>query len=312
MCSLFEYCEGINNWVNPYHEQEKFLEMARQRHEDLLIHEVKYLLHSFKERATEKCYLYFSGLPVDQELIQTVTLELPVRKKSFISEFCLATFATFLGEPFNYIQEESGNLYRNIRPQVANVDEQTSDSSRSILELHTETAFHPLKPDFLMLYCLRTDRDGQAYTLLSDLSKVLNELDEETILELQKPQFKAGIDFSFGNIHGDKYPEKAEPILYKEAEEWRVTYEHLMIASTSRGEKAIEQMTEAVKKVQEKVLLQPGELLIVDNKRAIHGRTSFHMYGDGYDRWLQRTYVSIDKQFLDSIPNQGRIITKQF
>ncbi len=42
------------------------------------------------------------------------------------------------------------------------------------------------------------------------------------------------------------------------------------------------------------VKLRPGELLIIDNRRAIHARSGFKAYYDGEDRWLQRIYVVRD------------------
>jgi alpha-ketoglutarate-dependent taurine dioxygenase len=309
--ALEVYCKHENNFINPYLDLEAFLEQSQKVNKELLPQSIQRSLSDFKNRQTEECYLLFTGLPTDQNLMPTpITLNVKSHKQSFISEFCLSLFGTFIGQPFNYIQEEDGNIFRNIRPTKENVSEQTSDSSDAILELHTETAFHPLKPDFLMLYCLRTDRDGQAYTLVSELNKVLEELDEETIVELEKNQFHAVIDYSFGNLNRDKFTPEAEPIIYQDRT--CVTYEHMMIADTPKGRQALEKMTSAVRKVQEKILLQPGNLLIVDNKRAIHGRTSFHMYDDGFDRWLQRMYVSTDERFLNSIPFFGRIITKQF
>jgi L-asparagine oxygenase len=41
-------------------------------------------------------------------------------------------------------------------------------------------------------------------------------------------------------------------------------------------------------------VLQPGDLLIVDNRRAIHARTAFTPRYDGRDRWLQRMFVVED------------------
>ena len=37
-----------------------------------------------------------------------------------------------------------------------------------------------------------------------------------------------------------------------------------------------------------------GDLLIVDNRRAVHGRSQFTPRYDGFDRWLQRMSVVRD------------------
>ena len=39
------------------------------------------------------------------------------------------------------------------------------------------------------------------------------------------------------------------------------------------------------------VVLEPGDLLLVDNRRAVHARTAFSPRYDGTDRWIQRLLV---------------------
>ena len=41
-------------------------------------------------------------------------------------------------------------------------------------------------------------------------------------------------------------------------------------------------------------MLEPGDLLVIDNNVAVHGRTPFVARFDGTDRWLQRTFVVAD------------------
>jgi hypothetical protein len=42
------------------------------------------------------------------------------------------------------------------------------------------------------------------------------------------------------------------------------------------------------------VTLDEGDLLVVDNRRALHGRVPFEARHDGSDRWLLRAYVWAD------------------
>jgi len=39
------------------------------------------------------------------------------------------------------------------------------------------------------------------------------------------------------------------------------------------------------------VVLDDGDLLVIDNDRAVHGRTAFTPRYDGTDRWLRRALV---------------------
>jgi alpha-ketoglutarate-dependent taurine dioxygenase len=39
------------------------------------------------------------------------------------------------------------------------------------------------------------------------------------------------------------------------------------------------------------VHLEPGDCIVVDNRKALHGRSPFHADFDGQDRWLQRVHI---------------------
>ena len=40
--------------------------------------------------------------------------------------------------------------------------------------------------------------------------------------------------------------------------------------------------------------LQPGEIILLDNNRAIHGRSPFFPKYDGNDRFLVRSFITFD------------------
>lgn len=308
--SLNEHVKNVT--LNPYIELDAFIEDARSSAR-LLSPDVLNEVLLLKNGMVDGDYVWLKGLPQDLNLAKTPGLDLPLVKDTYVSEYCLSLFATILGEPFNYIQEENGNIFRNIRPTRRNEKEQTSDGSKVDLELHTEIAFHPFKPDYLMLYCLRGDRNKEAFTLVSSLSKVLEQLDAKSTQILRDKQFLTGIDVSFGNPDKTKYWGESIPVLYGPEDRLMITYDlDLMVGLTEEARNALEVLKKAILKVQEKVCLQPGDLLIFNNRRVIHGRTAFKAYYDGYDRWLQRVYVSTDKEFAENILINGRIICTEF
>ncbi|MGA0208053.1 MAG: TauD/TfdA family dioxygenase, partial [Ilumatobacteraceae bacterium] len=47
----------------------------------------------------------------------------------------------------------------------------------------------------------------------------------------------------------------------------------------------------AVQSSTKHVVLQRGDVLVIDNHRAVHGRTPFTPRYDGTDRWLKRSLV---------------------
>jgi L-asparagine oxygenase len=48
--------------------------------------------------------------------------------------------------------------------------------------------------------------------------------------------------------------------------------------------------------------LQPGEVLLLDNRRAVHGRSSFEPCWNGHDRFIVRSFaVRNVKQFMVAV-----------
>jgi alpha-ketoglutarate-dependent taurine dioxygenase len=60
-----------------------------------------------------------------------------------------------------------------------------------------------------------------------------------------------------------------------------------------------------VKQATRKVVLQAGDVLVIDNERAVHGRTPFVPRYDGTDRWLKRALVVTSLPAIDMV---GRVI----
>ena len=74
---------------------------------------------------------------------------------------------------------------------------------------------------------------------------------------------------------------------------------------------ALEELNQVLATCEGGVVLQPGDLVIVDNTVAIHGRSPFEPRFDGYDRWLQRAFVIADlKEVAGEL--DGRIVATRF
>jgi hypothetical protein len=67
----------------------------------------------------------------------------------------------------------------------------------------------------------------------------------------------------------------------------------------------------AIREVEGGVVLEAGDLLVVDNNVSVHGRSPYEPRFDGTDRWLQRTFVVSDLAPSAS-DRVGRVITTHF
>jgi alpha-ketoglutarate-dependent taurine dioxygenase len=74
---------------------------------------------------------------------------------------------------------------------------------------------------------------------------------------------------------------------------------------------AVRELSAAIDELHTSVVLQAGDLLVVDNDRCVHGRSPFAARFDGTDRWLQRAFV-IDDLAASAAERNGRIITTRF
>jgi alpha-ketoglutarate-dependent taurine dioxygenase len=221
----------------------------------------------------------------------------------------LLLHALDLGYPISFAQEQSGALIQNILPVHKTEYDQISTSSKVQLALHTEAAFHPYKPDYVMLLCLRGD--SSAVTTYANVDDIVKLLDNEMISYLQDPVYSTGVDKSFRSSE-KKYKEVTLPVLKKIGnDEYNFLYdEDLMKPTNILASMALEKLSEAISKCIKEVVLQTGDLLIIDNNKTIHGRKPFQPKYDGTDRWVQRMLVR--KELPPKEQMNGHIVITQF
>ena len=206
---------------------------------------------------------------------------------------------SYLGEMISYEAEGDGYLFQDIIPVMNMSGLQTSIGSNTELEIHTEQAFSPLRPDILCLACLKTDENALTYFL--PISVLLSHLSTYEIDLLWKPLWYIGIDLSF-KINGKK-DEKKGPIsiLRSKNEETRdndniylVFDQDLMTGIHEEAQQMIIKITEIYYKYRIAYCLQPGDILLLDNRYVVHGRSSFSPKFDGNDRFLIRSFAVLD------------------
>jgi alpha-ketoglutarate-dependent taurine dioxygenase len=85
----------------------------------------------------------------------------------------------------------------------------------------------------------------------------------------------------------------------------------LMVGLDVEADAALQALAAAVAANHVSVVLTPGDLLVIDNTMAVHGRSPFTPRFDGTDRWLQRTFVVADLA-PSAGERRGRVITTRF
>lgn len=215
----------------------------------------------------------------------------------------LLRFADDIGRAVGYDREQEGRLIQDIFPVKASERKQVSTSSKVMLGSHTETAFHPHKPRFVVLLCLRGD--AQAATTYADVSDIVMHLSDQQLKVLQTSEFVTTVDPSF-MTNGESDARVVITPLTKRCAGWTLVYDELLMsATTTRAAEALAGLHSAVKQATRKVVLQAGDVLVIDNERAVHGRTPFVPRYDGTDRWLKRALVVTSLPAIDMV---GRVI----
>jgi len=234
--------------------------------------------------------------------------EAPVTK-DLATELALLTVARRLGQPVGYVPEHGGRIVQNIVPTQTDVDRQTSTSSRSNLMFHTETAFHPHRPRYLLLLCLRGD--PAAHTTLASVHDIMDHLPDDVVDAMFEPRFRTAVDASFlAGRTNELGP--ARPLVTGTRDEPTFIFDaDLTVGVDAAAEDVLVAVRSAIAEVETSVVLEPGDLLVVDNNVAVHGRSPFSARFDGTDRWLQRAFVVTDLA-PSAADRTGRVITTEF
>jgi L-asparagine oxygenase len=203
----------------------------------------------------------------------------------------LAAFAELVGSLIGYAEEKNGALVHEVHP-VRGEEQRIENSGSVAFDFHTENVHHPLRPDFLGLLCLRQDHAAMAATRVASVREAAAYLTTEQIATLRQPTFRSLYPLSFtrGNT-GERPAYGPHPVLFGTEDRLFMRFNsHNTQATEAEGRAALSALAEALEHVVHEIVLAPGELVIVDNHVAAHGRSAFTARYDGEDRWLRRFY----------------------
>lgn len=287
--------------ADPYAEGDAFAEQTRTAAASLPEDDLTTMLDRFAAQQGPSSLL-IRGVPMPETLPRTPAgsfHQLP-KPQPTGAEPLLALVGARLGEIFAYREWDGAHLVQNRYPVASHHNVQTASGANDLV-LHTEACFTAYPPDFLVLLGLRPDPTGQAVTLVSDIPEALAQLTPAERGALREPLFVFPTDRGSYNHEGQRTTEPV-PLLKDRADGPALEYSTLITAITATGAAALAALEEALGRCAQSVLLDSGDLLLIDNRHAVHGRTAFRPTYDGTDRWIQRVLL------LRRLPSGGRVV----
>jgi L-asparagine oxygenase len=290
---------------SPYEDLEEFL-FAVYPIFACLPREILEQLLKYRSDPAEYGAVLLENFPVDPDLPKTPgDGRRSGDKTTFISEACVLGVGQILGQPVGYHDEKDGEVIHNLCPVQKEACATSSESSLVDLGFHTDfnydkdnpdQPYNVVNPDYVVLVCLRQDRKREACTMYVDVRDLCQRLTVAQMDILRRPLFQFAASYSFtsgcgsGKIWSVPCPVIKGPDTFPE-----ISIDLLC------GVRAVsDEADDVLKSVRElcrspnlagRVYLKPGDILLMDNRKGAHGRTSFTAFYDGHDRWLQRIYV---------------------
>lgn len=262
---------------------------------ELFSFDVRAALRSLRDCPSSPHGLLVRNVARDRSLPPTpADAAAPIKRGSYVGEWALLALASSLGTVVSYREQRAGQMFNNVLPMRGWEDEISSQGSRTMLGLHRECTFSEVGPDFIGLYC---HRGGEVATTVVSAARLQQRLGERHWNVLREPRFITPLPPLFRR--GSTAPTRYQPhrVFLGDRGNPEIRVDATLTFGTDRdAEAALEELRTVAwhDDVVERVVLKPGDMLFLDNRRCLHGREAFKARFDGFDRWLVRLYVKTD------------------
>lgn len=250
--------------------------------------------------------MLLEGLPIDEPLPATPSHDgEPARTIATQAEKSLLGLAQLMGTPVGYLSEKDGHMVHHVVPMRGGEYTQSNRGSKVFLSYHNDSmydesmVFNSHNPDYLLLLCLRADRDGVAKTMYADARHIAAALGQHTCDILRQPRFRTAAPSNYTLLirsarEGEKIWSHAVPVLSGPSK-----FPEIYLAANGvealdhEAQQALQALLETCQSIGEAcaVHLKPGQAMLINNRKGVHARTEFQAHYDGQDRWLLRANI---------------------
>lgn len=200
-----------------------------------------------------------------------------------------------------YYTDETDSIIRAVAPRYNSHNEKSSQSPYNDLDWHVDAAYRPIRtegdlspmPDYLVFGVVNKGHEDIPITYVA-LKDVLRQLNEQDLVVGLSSEFLVSSPDSFSK----KIISKEVPVLFKSPDgEFysRIAFQHTLPTTERAAQflKKIKAITER-KDIHRTINVEPGDIVILNNKTTLHKRDKFQPKWDGNDRYFIRVYSTQD------------------
>ncbi|MGH3984612.1 MAG: guanitoxin biosynthesis L-enduracididine beta-hydroxylase GntD [Pseudonocardiaceae bacterium] len=308
----------------------EILAMLRRRYRDAQVQEllidapvharrlplrVQEYINAFRRQ--ESGYGVISGYPVDDAEIGPTPRHwnhLPPMSPTLDHDLLLVLYAALLGDAFGWATQQDGRIIHDVLPIKEDEGGLLSSTADVPLGWHTEDAFHPCRPDWVLLACIRNPTEtATTIAMVDDL-----ELDEHDVTVLFEPRFRIVPDDSHLPQHNSSEStvsaaierhcrtSSAVPILCGDSTHPYIGADQDFCDVSDPGDAdaraALRRLAEEIDRRLHDIVLRPGDFCFLDNFKVVHGRRSFPAIDVLHDGGDARPNVSVRDERGEAIP----------
>jgi len=232
---------------------------------------------------------------------------------AFPQEIFMLLCGSVLGDVFGWATQQDGRIMHDVLPIKGHEHYEIGSNSLQHLSWHTEDAFHPCRGDYVSLLCLRNP--DLVETVVCDAADLdWSTLDVDALFEAEFTQMPdnshrpENASESTGDPVVDRLRARSfaliqdwndnpvkRPVLFGDRHDPYLALDpyHMKFDGwPERHRRAFQELCDQIEAHMKDVSLRPGDLIFIDNFRAVHGRKSFRARYDGSDRWLKRLNIT--------------------
>lgn len=297
--------KSFTDLPSPYEDAELHLMQATCALHQHLSLEMLLNIKRFSRDPAAPGFMLLENFPLGNLSATPVDGAIPADRKDFVAESVSLGLGSLLGDPIGYKWEKDSLLPHHVIPLPGGEYTQSNQSSKVFLRYHNDMVFdeslsyNSFNPDFLVLLCVKPDRQRQAETRYADARTILSKLSKLEVERLRQPSFRMASPSNYSRLlssNGIKWS-NPQPIITGSGYFPEIGLGANGVVALNKEDQVLLDKIYSIcddPKVYTGIKLKQGQAMLINNRKGVHARTEFKPTGDTDERWLIRANVRTD------------------